>query len=605
MLGAKPLSFYDPKLKHGSGYENLYTLKKEISQNPKLYDASYLHSSKVHVNVYDTEEILDNATKSQIKMENKLKDPIAFEKKQNFCSIDYKKLNSLYETFVSQVELSAKQKYFSSVSITSETPSNASTSSSPPILNDQLLEATPKHDVEKCVLMCSDSMNNDLTAEIEKVKRESIDVQENLYNESRFLNMMFNGVKNKVFKYNLCLKERENVKLEYQKLFYSIKKTGIQSQKENNDLIENVNQKTYAYGDVRAQNQDLWITIFELKAKLKTVEKAGCGTRIRFWKDIWVGKAPLFIRTNLGARNLSSFRDMLNEIGQVNIEVSEDTCVWSLGPKSTFTVKDARNLIDQNSLPSLPSTTWEKSIPRKKLVYRWCDIPFVQALSFEAFKDWLSSWNAPKDKKHKLYVISASVLWWLWRFRNSVTFNSQPLRKSDIFDYVRSSSFSWLRNKDTTLVVAKTRFAVVTPLSAKNKESATFRSTSLFAQERSLSKYMRTKINTSRKWQRWYETQSNVGWFPNKLTANAKPSAVKSNDHVVIQIAIWIIDSGCSKHITGDLKLLKISLINSWAQSALETITLQQSQVMAIMYMSISLFFMYIMLKELDTTSSV
>ncbi|GJS32808.1 ribonuclease H-like domain-containing protein [Tanacetum coccineum] len=118
-------------------------------------------------------------------------------------------------------------------------------------------------------------------------------------------------------------------------------------------------------------------------------------------------------------------------------------------------------LIDQKSLPSLPSTTWEKSIPRKvnifiwklsldrlphrlnlflrgidiltiscsscnanvesanhiffeciiasdmwKLVYRWCDIPFVQALSFEAFKDWFSFWHAPKDKKHKLYVIS-------------------------------------------------------------------------------------------------------------------------------------------------------------------------------------------------------
>ncbi|GJV51231.1 hypothetical protein Tco_1446972 [Tanacetum coccineum] len=33
-----------------------------------------------------------------------------------------------------------------------------------------------------------------------------------------------------------------------------------------------------------------------------------------------------------------------------------------------------------------------------KLVYRWCEIPFVQALSFEAFKDWLSSWHAPKEK---------------------------------------------------------------------------------------------------------------------------------------------------------------------------------------------------------------
>ncbi|GJV68126.1 RNA-directed DNA polymerase, eukaryota, reverse transcriptase zinc-binding domain protein [Tanacetum coccineum] len=205
---------------------------------------------------------------------------------------------------------------------------------------------------------------------------------------------------------------------------------------------------------------------------------AGCGTRIRFWKDIWVGEAPL--------------------------SISEDTCVWNLGPNGTFTVKDARNIIDQKTLPS---TSWDKIIPRKvnifmwrlsldrlphrlnlslrgmdipaiscsscnanvesanhiffeciiasdlwKLVYRWCEIPFVQALSFEAFKDWLSSWHAPKEKKHRLFIISTSVLWWLWRFRNSVTFNSQPLRKSDIFDYVRSTSFSWLHNRGNLIL---------------------------------------------------------------------------------------------------------------------------------------------------------
>ncbi|GJU03442.1 hypothetical protein Tco_1113780 [Tanacetum coccineum] len=55
------------------------------------------------------------------------------------------------------------------------------------ILNDQLLEATLKHDVEKCVLMCFDSMNDDLTTEIEKVKRESIDVHENLHKRIKIL----------------------------------------------------------------------------------------------------------------------------------------------------------------------------------------------------------------------------------------------------------------------------------------------------------------------------------------------------------------------------------------------------------------------------------
>ncbi|GKD36940.1 gag-pol polyprotein [Tanacetum coccineum] len=212
MLGPKPLSFYDPKLKHGLGYENPYTLKKAIAHNPKLYDASCFNSSKVHMNVCDTEEILVDATKSQIKMENKLKDPIAIEKKQNFHPIDYEKLNALYETFVPQVELSAEQKYFSSVSMTFGTSSDASTSSPPPatmpkskevktmmnvfelmesdldatwkqneILNDQLLEATIKHDVEKYVLMCYDFVNDNSLDEIEKVKREFLEVQEGLH----------------------------------------------------------------------------------------------------------------------------------------------------------------------------------------------------------------------------------------------------------------------------------------------------------------------------------------------------------------------------------------------------------------------------------------
>ncbi|GJY44091.1 RNA-directed DNA polymerase, eukaryota [Tanacetum coccineum] len=196
-----------------------------------------------------------------------------------------------------------------------------------------------------------------------------------------------------------------------------------------------------------------------------------------------------------------SFKD-LEEFGLIFFGV--DTCTWSLGPNGTFTVKDARYRIDQNILPTLAhATTWDKSIPRKvnvfmwrlsldrlphrlnlssrgmdipaiscpscnanvesanhvffecdiatdmwKLVFRWCDIPLFQASSWDSFNDWIISWHASKEKKHRFYVITTSVLWWLWRYRNSVTFNSQPLRKSDLFDNVRFSSFSWLHNRD-------------------------------------------------------------------------------------------------------------------------------------------------------------
>ncbi|GJS85948.1 hypothetical protein Tco_0752489 [Tanacetum coccineum] len=64
--------------------------------------------------------------------------------------------------------------------------------------------------------------------------------------------------------------------------------------------------------------------------------------------------------------------EVLNEVlsfkywGQLNIDVNEDTCTWSLGHNGTFTVKDARYRIDQNILPTLAyATTWDKSIPRK------------------------------------------------------------------------------------------------------------------------------------------------------------------------------------------------------------------------------------------------
>ncbi|GJR28856.1 retrovirus-related pol polyprotein from transposon TNT 1-94 [Tanacetum coccineum] len=75
------------------------------------------------------------------------------------------------------------------------------------------------------------------------------------------------------FKVQSLIKERENVKLEYQKVFDSIKKKRTQTQGEINDLIEHVNQKTYAYAEVRVKNQDLLITISELKTKLIFFEK--------------------------------------------------------------------------------------------------------------------------------------------------------------------------------------------------------------------------------------------------------------------------------------------------------------------------------------------
>ncbi|GKB73614.1 hypothetical protein Tco_0935026 [Tanacetum coccineum] len=308
MLGPKPLSFYDPKLKHDLGYENPYTLKKAISQNPELYDASCLHISKVHVNVYDTEEIIEDATKSQIKIENKLKDPIVIEKKQNFYVTSVRRPSSI---------------------------------------------------------------------------------------GSLSMKSIFSNTKN--------------------------------------------------------QSKDL----------------------------------EVYVRTNKKTNVVSKKNVVQNKKIVRNIDV--------------------------------------KNIPKAKDV-----------LCVSCDKNVLTPCHDKCLAKYKLNV------------------NSNVRRA--LFTTPRTAKSKSL---DTTPVVTKTRFAVVTPISVKNKDSSAFRTTSLFVQAISLSKYMKIKINTSRKWQKWYETQPNVGWSPKRLTDNANLSAVKSRYHVVTQIIMWIVDSGCSKHVTEDLKLLK------------------------------------------------
>ncbi|GJV39741.1 retrovirus-related pol polyprotein from transposon TNT 1-94 [Tanacetum coccineum] len=167
-LEARPKKNEDVVLKIGNSLQGMFMLGPK--HNLKLYDVSCLDDLKIHVNVRDTEDILDDATKSQIKIKNKSQDPIAIKKKQNFWTIDYKKLNALYEDFVPQKEFSAEQKYFSSSLISSENSSNASSPSS---------SSETKPTVAP------------MTNEIEKLQWESIEIQEGI---QKRINILENDV---------------------------------------------------------------------------------------------------------------------------------------------------------------------------------------------------------------------------------------------------------------------------------------------------------------------------------------------------------------------------------------------------------------------------
>nr|GEX32878.1 putative RNA-directed DNA polymerase, eukaryota, reverse transcriptase zinc-binding domain protein [Tanacetum cinerariifolium] len=130
--------------------------------------------------------------------------------------------------------------------------------------------------------------------------------------------------------------------------------------------------------------------------------KLGCGMKVRFQKDNWIGDTPLaqrynklfrldpepnymlsgryvngewnlkWIRPIISGRNLDYLASLTSELEQVVSFEGQDELRWSLGYDGTFTAKYTRHHIDDTILPTLEtSTVWCKNIPRKVNIFLW------------------------------------------------------------------------------------------------------------------------------------------------------------------------------------------------------------------------------------------
>ncbi|GJY68075.1 retrovirus-related pol polyprotein from transposon TNT 1-94 [Tanacetum coccineum] len=366
MLRKKPNKVYDPFLKAGLGYKNPECLKKAIVAQQKMYDGEMLYSAKLKIDSPDLEETLEDAEESRLKMRNKM------------VQINYGKLNALYETFVPQQEFSVEQTYFSIPSTSNNgSESKEKINGRSPKENilqneiDRLFEVSLTSEIHDCVLISVEKQKNELlNDELEKSSSDSKDIQANLFKRIKILENDFKQSQAQSIDFELKLqhqkdkmacdvswksklstineenvllktrvdyvvKERESIKLEYQKIFNSIKATRTQHQKELNELIEHVNQKTYAYADVRAHNQDLLITIFELKNKLQTVDK---GKNVNT-KNSSVKKALFTTPIAAKSKNLGA------------------TSVDAISRLSVAKTPTAKNKVSSKTAQSLPSDT--------------------------------------------------------------------------------------------------------------------------------------------------------------------------------------------------------------------------------------------------------
>ncbi|GJR01053.1 hypothetical protein Tco_0524037 [Tanacetum coccineum] len=341
------------------------------------------------------------------------------------------------------------------------------------------------------------------------------------------------------------VQEHEKIKLEYQKLFNSIKMTRVQHQQEVNELIENVNQNTYAYGDVRAKNQDLLMTISELKATLKIAEK-GKNVNTKFYKSVALVKlicvTPLNKNKYLKAKIVSKVEvktDKSKPVTSCSIPKNEqgqkkDANVLARGMYRVMKTKTQMPVAKAN-LFSCNSTGVESSSSvrrpeskdtnsKKRILLNTKS----KSTSKDDKKSQKKTVNVVRDGSN-LVCVSCGKDVFMISHDKCVTCYALSL-KSRVKRALFTSLVAAKSNRlGATPVVAKFRFSVATPPKATNKVSHATSLTPESRQSRALSTYMKNKIKTSRKWQKWFEHQSNFNWSPKSPTTQTPPSVSKSS----------------------------------------------------------------------------
>ncbi|GJV30771.1 integrase, catalytic region, zinc finger, CCHC-type containing protein [Tanacetum coccineum] len=292
--------------------------------------------------------------------------------------------------------------------------------------------------------------------------------------------------------------------------------------------------QTYAYADVRAQNQDLLMTITELKTKMKNAEKAPKMYKVTKQTKTNTKRAKSVLpSTRLSAA--SSVKRSLNRDSPLKNNVLSNT-------------KKSPEKVEVSIRTNKKTYVASKNVVSNKKIVNDMDVENAlkanDVLCVSCAKNVLIPCHDKCLANYKLNVHSKvrRALFTTSRIIKSKLEDTTPVVSKTRFSVKTTQS----KSLDTSLVVSKTKIVVVTPLSVKNKVSSAFT-----LRDNSLSKYMKNKIRTSRMWQKWYELQPNVVWSPIKTTLNVVNSRNTVNTSVV-QIILWIVDSGCSKHMTGD-----------------------------------------------------
>ncbi|GJY77669.1 hypothetical protein Tco_0483470 [Tanacetum coccineum] len=351
-------------------------------------------------------------------------------------------------------------------------------------------------------------------------------------------------------------------------------------------MIEKVSQKTYDYAHVHAQNQDLLMIISELKNKLRTIDK-GKHVNTKFDKSETLGQllyvTPFNKNLAIKAKNVSNTKvtsDRPNPVtsqstsiiekkqqhnanviargmykinqqdtntpdSKANINVSNSTSVGSSNsvrrPKSKY--NKSKNSVLKNTKDS--STNVGKIINSVFLDSNKCETKPSNVCQTNACIKNSKTVNAINDGLNIL-CISCGLDVFL-HSHDKCDARHVLTRKSSV---KRALFTSLIVEKSTglgsTSVVAKSRFNVAKTTTPTNKVSSVSPLSQKSSQSRILSSYMNNKIETSKKWQKWFEYQQGFNWTSKRKTKKSQSNvhklstSVKSKSKTPVTTHKWV-----------------------------------------------------------------
>ncbi|GJR98062.1 hypothetical protein Tco_0270236 [Tanacetum coccineum] len=280
------------------GYNVPCVLSQAYAKIPKLYRAYELCDKNKQLHVFDSEETLKDAEKSQLKMNEFQKDEKVQELK--IQPIDYRKLNKFYDSFVPQNDLSAEQTYFPSSCISSvskisseEFSSNTKPSmASMPSVNPMLVDLNEMENIFQTLFELIQNIckryKKEMNPIVQKLYFYFILFQNRFKKDVKEMNDVFVSVENdlnETFKQNELLKDRlleaslaEDIKNLVITSCVEIRNTDLHDEierisKESKDVSNESKKADTVCNDAFEVTQGLSKRIVELKKDLSKFEE--------------------------------------------------------------------------------------------------------------------------------------------------------------------------------------------------------------------------------------------------------------------------------------------------------------------------------------------